>query len=332
MIYRTKVILSEIIKEINLHKDDSIILAVTDRVRLVQYSIDSKNINNVKVIAVQDLLKGFLDNVKFDYIVGNPPYQDGSKSGGQNKIYNQISKKCISLLSYNSKINFITPVSVLKNSKRFSLIGLKGLKSVNFKIDEQFNVGVNIISWVIDKTYDGLVEVTNKDDSITYYKNNDFIMDSSIDSKIIHTYLKMKNKHVKGRMFSENNIGPSYRSKIYTNTYKYALHKTVENMYYSRKIPNMYKLPKIVIPISKSLNLDSIIFTKDDYGENYVFTEDTSRDNILSFILSNTFENFCKEIKNYNGHGFNTALRYLPKFDTSKHWDSKSVKEFLENI
>ena len=31
----------------------------------------------------------------FDVVVGNPPYQDGSKEGGQNKIYNQFSKKAI---------------------------------------------------------------------------------------------------------------------------------------------------------------------------------------------------------------------------------------------
>ena len=30
-------------------------------------------------------------DMKFDVVVGNPPYQDGSKEGGQNKIYNLFS-------------------------------------------------------------------------------------------------------------------------------------------------------------------------------------------------------------------------------------------------
>ena len=30
-------------------------------------------------------------DMKFDVVLGNPPYQDGSKTGGQNKIYNQMS-------------------------------------------------------------------------------------------------------------------------------------------------------------------------------------------------------------------------------------------------
>ena len=54
-----------------------------------------------------------LSNMKFDLVIGNPPYQDGSQDGGQNKIYNQICKKALTLIKDNGVVAFVTPASVL---------------------------------------------------------------------------------------------------------------------------------------------------------------------------------------------------------------------------
>ena len=109
--------------------------------------------------------------MKFDVIVGNPPYQDGSQEGGQNKIYNQISKKSLSLLKDDGKIGFITPTSVLKYSKRFSLVGQEGLKVVDFTADDHFDVGIDICSWIVDKTYTGDVTVVHSNGTDTQNKD-----------------------------------------------------------------------------------------------------------------------------------------------------------------
>ena len=90
-------------------------------------------------------------DMKFDVVVGNPPYQDGTKEGGQNKIYNVICKRSMSLLKEDGTIAFITPTSVLKKSKRFSLIDQPGLKHVDFDADNFFDVGISICSWIVDK-------------------------------------------------------------------------------------------------------------------------------------------------------------------------------------
>ena len=99
--------------------------------------------------------------MKFDVIVGNPPYQDGTKEGGQNKIYNQFSKKALGLLTDTGTIAFVTPTSVCKQSKRFSVVGLPGLKQVNFTANDHFDVGSTICYWVVDRTYVGDVTTTH---------------------------------------------------------------------------------------------------------------------------------------------------------------------------
>jgi hypothetical protein len=134
------------------------------------YEIDETELD-ITYITSEEFFK--LKNVTFN-IVGNPPYQDGNKEGGQNKIYNQFCKKALEL---GNTVAMITPTSVCEKSKRFSLLGLEGLKRVDFTANNHFNVGVKICSWIVDKSYDGDVEIVY-DDSTIIVPKGEFIYDT----------------------------------------------------------------------------------------------------------------------------------------------------------
>jgi hypothetical protein len=278
----------------------------------------------------------------FDVIIGNPPYQDGSKDGGQNKIYNDFCKKSFSLLSKNGKILFITPISVLKKSKRFSLISKKGLKIVDFTSNNFFNVGIKTCSWLFDSEYDGeTVTVVAKNEESQEFNINDEILDTSevdLDFLRIKKNLKELASTPEKRMFLQNSVDATNgRSNIETDVFKYPVFKIKnggrEFVQFNKPTPKLSGMNKIIFSLTKSVS--SYSTDTHDYDVNHMFTGVDGQDqidNILSFMLSDYFISHCDKWKKSDGYGFNNALKYLPPFDKNTKWTNEMVKNFIENI
>jgi len=280
-----------------------------------------------------------LAGIKFDAIVGNPPYQDGTKDGGQNKIYTQFAKKALDLVSNQGIISFVTPASVLKRSKRFSLVGMPGLKIVDFTANKHFTEGIKICHWVIDKTYKG--DVTVKHDNGENIQNKDIVIYdySEVDKDFTELYeaLKTATDTPEKRMFKQNNFGPAM-SKTKSAEHVYPLYKlepgAKKTTYWSSRVPYFVDKTKITIGMTKSLDEDAIVVDTDNFDVAYMTTSvesDEQVENIKSFILSNYFKKHCEQWKNVDGYGYNYALKYLPPFDVNKQWTEEEVKEFIES-
>ena len=295
-------------------------------------------INNI--YTVNELLEGKLDAMQFDYIVGNPPYQDGKKAGGQNKIYNLICKKVLTLLSNDGIISFITPVSVTTKNKRFSLTNEIGLKEVNFSIDKDFKEGITVCSWLIDKKYIGDVNVIDYDGNISKSKQMTNVYDlANSNLEFIELMNDLKNVSVSQRMFIRNGMSnfKNTKSNECTSKFQYPLYK-LENsvkkiVNYNSKEPYFYKENKVNVGFSKSLSEDAIYYGTEDFEVNYLFTKANEDEykNIKSFLLSDHFINLCDEWSKYTTHGFNYGIYYLPKFDKTRPWTNEEVQSFFEN-
>lgn len=322
----------------------------TKNLFLLYQLFDRNNEFNLKVHRGSFLDENFSDKMnewgvdKFDVIIGNPPYQDGSKEGGQNKIYNDFCKKSLSLINDSGKVLFITPISVLKKSKRFTLISKKGLKLVDFRSDNFFNVGIKTCFWLFDRKYElDIVKVVSKNNE----KNNFNIIDEIIDiSEIDIEFFKIKKrlKEVASspdkRMFLQNSVDATNgRSNIQTDIFKYPVFKIKsgggdkELVQFNKPKPKLNGLKKIIFPLTKSVN--SYIIDDNDYDVNHMFIDvenSEQSDNILSFILSQYFLNHCEKWKKSDGYGFNNALKFLPPFDKNISWDDNRVKNFIESF
>lgn len=280
------------------------------------------------------------NDMKFDVIVGNPPYQDGTKNGGQNKIYNQISKTALDHLADDGSIVFVTPASVLKKSKRFSLVGMQGLKTVDFTADDYFKEGIKICYWVVDRSYTGDVTVRHKSGVDVQSKDIVIYDYSEVNKDFTELYeaLKEATDAPEKRMFKQNNFGPAM-SKTQDAEHKYPLYK-LENgqkklTYWSSRVPYYVDKNKFTICMSKSLNEDAITVDTDDFDVAYMtiaVDNNAQVENIKSFVLSKYFKKHCERWKNVDGYGYNYGLKYLPPFDINKSWTDQEVKDFLEGF
>jgi len=288
---------------------------------------------DITFLLKEDLLEDKI-NMKFDYIIGNPPYQDGTKQHGQNKIYNIISKKCLNLMHNSSEINFITPIAVLRPSKRFSILNKKGLEIVDFTINEKFNVGVTVVNWKITNGYEGKVKVINSK-GITYQNNSEIYNDEIISKDFVELYFKIRKltKNISARMFNRNNLGNNFKNKK-TKEYKFKIYnRDKKNVIFSNKEPFFFKKQKCIFRLSGSLKSKFSLET-DDFDQNFVVTECSEQElkNINSFIETPYFQDIINKWKLYTDSKSYDMFTYLPKFDKTKHWTNNDVKEFFEGL
>jgi len=273
----------------------------------------------------------------YDLIVSNPPFTDEDMAGGQNKIYNQLSKKCLSMLTPTGAISFTTPVSVLKKNKRFSLVGQVGLKEVDFTVEKYFNK--RVCHWVVDKTYTGDVSVTDRNGVFTESKDDVIFDTSRVDKEFGKIYHKLKalTANPKDRMFRQNNHGPAL-NKSKTDVHVYPLYKLdkgkVINTYWTKRIPHGVGETKLSLPMTKMMKEEYFLVDTKDFDPGYMchtVKDETELENIKSFLLSDYFKQHVNKWKQVDGYGYNYAIKYLPQFDTSKKWKNEEVKQFIES-
>jgi len=305
----------------------------------IHFAVNKYNLLGQYALKTYDQFLKMDHDMKFDVIVGNPPYQDGTLDGGQNKIYNQFSKKALELLSDDGVMAFVTPTSILKMSKRFSLVNMDGLKIVDFRANNYFTVGINICWWMVDRNYSGDVTVYNNT-GVTTQPNTNVIYDYSIvdkDFATLYEALKRATDTPSKRMFKQNNFGDASR-KVRSKDFTYKLHKIEDNKikitYWSSRVPYCHSQNKISIGMTKMLTNDACYVGKENFDSGYMIIDvkdETEVENIKSFILSDYFIEHSNKWKKLDGYGYNYALKYLPPFDTSKKWSSAKVKAFLES-
>jgi hypothetical protein len=286
-------------------------------------------------------MKEIWNLTQFDIIVGNPPYQDGDKDGGQNKIYTLFCRDSINLLSKYGKITFVTPVSVLKESKRFTLVGNNNLCYVNFDANNYFNVGISICSWLVDKSYTGLVSVKSNN-VISNVSHEEPIFDSKIEKYYLDIYNSvMRITKAQGdsdkRLFKRNNHGTAFSKRCTAqHIYEiYSIARGVEKKTYTKRIPVFNGDKKLIISNTKALNLGNIIIDTRDYGPSYFaihIDDDSKIDNILSFVLSDFFVNLYQVFRNIRGGMNSVLIDYCPIFDINKKWTNDEVKKFFEEL
>jgi hypothetical protein len=140
-----------------------------------------------------------LDDMKFDIIIGNPPYQSpkdsGDKRGSANSpLWMKIVKQSLSLLKENGTMSLITPVNIVNGGDMLTRDFLGegrqyDLKYLDFSTNKFFNIGIPICRWIISNSLTEGNTVTVADgrviDTSNVTKISDDVMFDSIVNSLV---------------------------------------------------------------------------------------------------------------------------------------------------
>jgi len=112
--------------------------------------------------------------MKFDVIIGNPPYQSNNGGGSQrgsttNPLWFDFTKKSFNLLKEGGMLSLITPSNIVKGGDHFTKLFLGSdrqydLDYVDFSANDSFKVGIHICRWVARNSKTQFNVVTLNDD------------------------------------------------------------------------------------------------------------------------------------------------------------------------
>lgn len=147
------------------------------------YGIDIrvKYVNKLKRFGFKNVFwKDFfeLENMKFDVIIGNPPYQESTKivkdeNNKQGGLWWKIVKKAMNHVTEDGIIAMVVPTSLFSaggfGTKLHKISELKSknftLKKVWNNVDQYFNVGIRISAFIAKKNNSTIVEVVDKNET-----------------------------------------------------------------------------------------------------------------------------------------------------------------------
>ena len=230
--------------------------------------------------------------MKFDVVVGNPPYQ--AFFGAKNiKLWYKFSEKMINL--FPKWLLFVTPDGALSDSKNGELLHniIKknnfGFVEAKLHINKKYftNVGVNTCHWIIKHKSDNLINPL----LIERKKQNDIIV--SICNKVVSYKKKlpisMQNGHISKSDLTENG-----NNKIFFSGQKLK--------YTNKEVDGINQL-KLVFPFSVSYH--KAFITKEAVGmlNHFMIINNEDEGNfILSYAMSPLFKlvaNFYKKTSGF---------------------------------
>lgn len=305
--------------------------------RVYGYDTCVKYVNHLKRGGFVNIFhKDFLTvetNMKFNVIIGNPPFQNSKSESDAGKLYIDITKKSISLLSDDGFLSFITPETIIRDGRnKFNIKNFKGLKYVNHTTNQYFKVGINIVSWLIDKNHIGHVSVINKNGVIDFRKNTETLVDKE-EVKGVKIFEKLKLE--KSKLFVVDQSGKDWQTENGEDLYEVNKNINKTKLSYTAVRPKLYGKRKLVISMSSSYKSELVYDSYCDFGELHVMCDITDYtenqiNNLKGFLFNPICVQICDKYKKLYKKGFNSMLYLFPQIDVNKTYTNQDVQDLFK--
>lgn len=223
-------------------------------------SIVSKTLNVDRNAIVNNIVRhDFLDwrtNMKFDVVIGNPPYQNGKNSnGGAGSLWPVFIKKSFALAKKDGYVSLVTPFSWASNlSSRNTKPLVENDLQVVFDAKKYFTVGSSFSAWIAQKS-----SYKNKTKFIDYNLELDLNTFKELPLDLQYIKLLAKIYSVKGPRYKIETdpkaahstllkSNPELLSDVKTPEHEWRMVRVAQDIvWYKGSEPKNYKDPKVVL-------------------------------------------------------------------------------------
>jgi hypothetical protein len=337
--------------------------------RVYGYDTRVKYVNYLKRMGLVNIYhKDFLcDNImmKFDVVLGNPPYQDAGKPG-DNALYQHFTKKILSgLLKPNGIFSFVVPTTMTDyllncEKNRTFVENFYKIKSFVFDSPEEYfrkqGIGTTAFFFVLENEIvysdEQTIEITYSDGNKMVSENIKVTKGEILPKKNFHTSKKLTQSFLSDDPFEFktmiNNNGSRRRIRKkqvscgvvttnFTPTHQFPIIDKITKtkgltLYYSDEQMVDFNLPKVIFS-----NSGYPLATYIDYPVNlsdnityYVPKNEIEGQNLVKVINSEIFSQVIKLFSTNARDGHKTIKR-LRKVEMSEHLleDEQSIMELF---
>jgi hypothetical protein len=302
---------------------------------LVDMSINMNKLQGqYKTVSIDHFFK--LDNtMKFDVIVGNPPYQGNNDKGtAQPKSHNLWSKfvdKSIDLVKDNGHLAFVTPDSWMSaNSQILTKFKEHSLIWCNTDVSKHFSVGSSFTAWVLEKnknTNQCVIDGIPVNFSKLNYLPRDFHNTYTIHDKVINSAFPKIGAQCDTTCHSDHKHKKLSDTK--DSVYKYKTFHTNAQTRFSKLKSKDFDKNKIVWSLSGYFKpfYDNGNIGTTEVCQYLLVADQAEGNNILTYLDSKLYQ-FIVTTGKWSGFLNGKVIESLPKLPNKKWTNATLYKQF----
>lgn len=275
-----------------------------------------------------DFLNENID-MKFDVVIGNPPYQENSATGkskgggrgGDKNLYSKFIKKSDEIIKENGLIMFLTPPSIFSpqnNNKKILFHPSNNLVLVKILDENPFpNVGTNVCYFLLKKEKKTETKFLTKDGELIIDLNESTILPNTINSTTVSIFNKVFNSNFPKFHFQRDCSLHTQNKNLFSESQNDDFPYPVfagSKIKYTSKIPN--NLNEVKIVVSRSGYYKPILDNGQKGTTETNFYLPTNEPEFIFQILNHNLYRFIMETSKFNGFIHQHILKSLPNPNT----------------